>query len=509
MTERDAFEVRFGAAVRGYAGRVSSDLDPVELAHRIAGAEPRRRRFGASLGRRAIAVPRVAWVLLLLAALLAALVGGMLLAGSQGERRLPVVVPPVGPVFTPPTAYLAVSAGTYTAVSTGGGHTCAIRTDGTLDCWGANFLGQATPPDGVYVAVSAGGNHTCAIRTDGTLTCWGSNVDGQATPPPGTYSAVSAGSWHTCAIRTNGILACWGSKDAGQATIPSGTYRAVTAGQEHTCAIRTDGTLACWGFGDGRRVSPPVGPYVSVDDFDECAIRTDGTLACWATGEVSTPPPGTYAAVRGGYGLPCAIRTDGTLNCWGPEAGPPPPAGSCTALSNSLPDWEACAIRTDGKLTCWSPTDWTNTRPGDPYMGPSTALIPEMRGILPASEVPALHRGTIEFGSGGSGCRVTTPSTTFSVGDTVHFVANLEREVRADEAVTIALSVDGDVLGEPASRMFDMPGDCIGGLSYWAYAAPPWGELSTFPISWRTGHYRLELSAGGKLLASGEFNVGL
>jgi len=28
MTERDAFEVRFHAAIRGYIGRVSSDLDP-------------------------------------------------------------------------------------------------------------------------------------------------------------------------------------------------------------------------------------------------------------------------------------------------------------------------------------------------------------------------------------------------------------------------------------------------------------------------------------------------
>jgi hypothetical protein len=47
-----------------------------------------------------VAIPRVAWVLLL-AALLAALVGGALLVGSQ-QRRLPAVVPPVGQVFECP-----------------------------------------------------------------------------------------------------------------------------------------------------------------------------------------------------------------------------------------------------------------------------------------------------------------------------------------------------------------------------------------------------------------------
>ena len=101
MTERDAFEVRFGAAVRGYVGRVSSDLDPFELAHRIAAKEPRRHGLAAALTWRGVALPRPAWVLLLLAGLLVALVGGALLVGSQ-QRRLPAVVPPVGQVFECP-----------------------------------------------------------------------------------------------------------------------------------------------------------------------------------------------------------------------------------------------------------------------------------------------------------------------------------------------------------------------------------------------------------------------
>jgi hypothetical protein len=83
MTERDAFEVRFEAAVRGYVGRVSSDLDPAELAHRIAVAEPRRHGLAAVLTGRLVANPlRMVWVLLLVAALVA-LVAGTLAVGSR------------------------------------------------------------------------------------------------------------------------------------------------------------------------------------------------------------------------------------------------------------------------------------------------------------------------------------------------------------------------------------------------------------------------------------------
>jgi hypothetical protein len=508
MIERDAFELRLGTAVHGYTGRVSSDLDPAELAHRIATSEPRRQGFAAALGWRAVAIPRIAWVLLLLAALVTAMVAGMLVAGSQPARKIPAVVPPVGPTPTTSTSHTTVGEGTYIAVSADGSHTCAIRTDGTIECWGANSVGQAIPPDGTYIAVSAGGDHTCGIRTNGELTCWGDDSSGQATAPSGTYVAVSAGEGYTCAIRTDGELTCWGDDSYGEATAPFGTYSAVDAGQVITCAIRTDGTLSCWGFDDEGRLSPPAGAYVSVDAFGQCAIRTDGTLACWGTGGTEpTPPAGTYLAVSGAWGGPCAIRTDGTLTCWGPDAGPRPPAGSYTALSAGLPGYEACAIRTDGTLTCWG--DWiARTKPGSPYMGPPTSLIPEMRGILTASEVPEIHRGTVEFGSGGSGSSVTTPSTTFSVGDTIHFAANLEREVQAGEVVAIALSADGQSLGEAASRTFGVPGDRIAGLLYWAYAAPPWVDLSAFPISWTTGHYRLELSVGGKVLSRGEFDVG-
>ena len=64
----------------------------------------------------------------------------------------------------------------YTTLSSGANHACALTTDGTVMCWGADDFGQVSgrPTAGRFVQVSSGGNHSCALRDDGALLCWGS-----------------------------------------------------------------------------------------------------------------------------------------------------------------------------------------------------------------------------------------------------------------------------------------------------------------------------------------------
>ncbi|MEI8333735.1 MAG: hypothetical protein WCH74_07765 [Chloroflexota bacterium] len=100
MAERDRFELDLAAALRAYALDAPTEVRPTELAQQFAAAYPHGR---TALGPwRPVAVPRVAWLLLLLAGLLAAMVAGMLVAGSQMQRKLPAVVPPFGPAFACP-----------------------------------------------------------------------------------------------------------------------------------------------------------------------------------------------------------------------------------------------------------------------------------------------------------------------------------------------------------------------------------------------------------------------
>ena len=63
--------------------------------------------------------------------------------------------------------------------------------------------GQTDAPTGTYTAAAAGGWHNCALRTDGTVTCWGDNTHQQTNTPTGTYTAITAGTVHTCALGTD------------------------------------------------------------------------------------------------------------------------------------------------------------------------------------------------------------------------------------------------------------------------------------------------------------------
>ena len=134
----------------------------------------------------------------------------------------------------------------------GGYHTCAIRKDHSLWCWGLNDDGQlgtgntinADTPQRVgtrsnWKAVSAGQYHTCAVRTSGTLWCWGYNYDGEL----GTGSTISADTPQRVGTRSN--------------------WKAVSAGGFHTCAVRTGGTLWCWGLNNNGELG--TGNIISAD----------------------------------------------------------------------------------------------------------------------------------------------------------------------------------------------------------------------------------------------------
>ena len=57
------------------------------------------------------------------------------------------------------------------------------------------------PPEGPFASVSSGSQHTCGVRTDGSVACWGLGLDGQSSPPGGTFISVSSGFLHTCGVR--------------------------------------------------------------------------------------------------------------------------------------------------------------------------------------------------------------------------------------------------------------------------------------------------------------------
>lgn len=162
---------------------------------------------------------------------------GQLGTGTKRDSESPVAV------VMPPGV-------TFSALAAGRDHTCALATDGQAWCWGSHealtaqvpddyapFDSSRTPtavpmPSGTtFTEISAGEVHTCALATDGRAWCWGANWVSQlgdgthvnrsvptlVSMPPGTvFASVIAGADHTCAIDVVGGVWCWGSNDFGE-----------------------------------------------------------------------------------------------------------------------------------------------------------------------------------------------------------------------------------------------------------------------------------------------------
>ncbi|WP_419840838.1 RCC1 domain-containing protein [Candidatus Poriferisodalis sp.] len=288
---------------------------------------------------------------------------------------------------TSTTTTIVPQTGNYRDISTSYAHACALRTDSTVKCWGINRHGEADAPSGTFKAITTGGEvswwphrhksiayfaaHSCGIRTDDTIECWGANNAWQSTEPHGKFKAVSAGSYHTCAISMEDRLICWGGNDYNQAPgLHFDTYKAVSAGASHTCAIKSDDTLKCWGGSTDEDVvaEAPTGKFkaVSAGTYHTCAVRMDNTMACWSThtgffgrppGTNVSTPSGTFTAVAAGHYGTCAVRTDGSVGCFKNDgsltswASEPSDSSSFTTVATAYE--YMCAVKNDASLHCW------------------------------------------------------------------------------------------------------------------------------------------------------------
>ncbi len=348
--------------------------------------------------------------------------GGQLGNGTHRVSTTPVQVKGVGGTGT---------LSNVTQISAGNHYTCALLSNHTVECWGENGDGQlgngthhySTTPVRVervsgtgtlsnVTEISAGAGHTCALLSDGTVECWGANWIGQlgngarlrlattdssipvrvkgvgGTGALSNVAEISAGAVTTCALLTDRTVKCWGYNSQGElgngTTISSSTpvpvkgnagtsaisdATQISAGGNHTCTLLTDRTVKCWGtsgageLGNGVDLdweaknyrSTPVQvkgvggtgtlsnvTQISTGDDYTCALQSDHTVECWGDnydgdlGDGTVNYSSTPAHVKGvggtgalsnvtqigaGYEHTCALLADHTVECWGSNYG--------------------------------------------------------------------------------------------------------------------------------------------------------------------------------------------
>jgi len=279
-------------------------------------------------------------------------------------------------------------------------HSCALRADGSVSCWGEGRRGQlgyvasekcsqaflGAPPvfdpcsttpkvvpelEGV-TEIATGSDHTCARRNDATAWCWGSNAHGN----------LGFATMTTC-----DSIEC-----TAKPTVVPGLSHVdhVAAGGDHTCALLDDGSVRCWGenrfgeLGDGtttdRFVPQAVAELsgvveIALGHHRTCARKSDGTMWCWGSegqGAESNTTPKKVASLSDvaqidlGMTHTCARKTDATIACWGSNAAgqlgdrTTSPRSSPTLVPDlsdvaqiALGGDHTCARKNDGTVLCW------------------------------------------------------------------------------------------------------------------------------------------------------------
>jgi alpha-tubulin suppressor-like RCC1 family protein len=301
-------------------------------------------------------------------------------------------------------AQMAIAYFRTTQVAAGAFHTCALKVDGTVKCWGRNNEGelgqgytQNSAPGyanlvsigGSVAAISAGAYHTCVLLAGGRVLCWGSNtyfqiqgpqqVDPIAAPNYVVNSvtlpvlSVAAGGYHTCEVMSDGTAMCWGYNHDGEAFWGSGAGNnqigavaipgvsgatMVTAGAYHTCALLSSGSVDCWGYNNDGETGTAAAFF---NALPMSVLQIDAATGAGVNGTTA----------YGGYHT-CAVLSGGAVSCWGynghaelgnGSSAAPQPLGTAVtvgltgaATMVTVGGYHSCAI-VSGSVLCWGAND--------------------------------------------------------------------------------------------------------------------------------------------------------
>ncbi len=261
-------------------------------------------------------------------------------------------------------------------VFAGYGGTCAIKADNTMWCWGHNHYGSVgdgtagvinsadndknEPVQEVTLATNwkqatVGYEHTCAVKQNGTLWCWGGDAYGQLGDgmpnsdrreptqigADADWKTVSTYDFYNSALKADGSIWHWGGfgadepKGVGAVPVRMGTdnnWTTVSSYHGSACALKDDGSLWCWGAASATpaRIGADndwksISATGSVLGGHKCALKNNGSLWCWGRNYKGSLGDGTETdrsePTRVGADSDWAQASCGTYSTLGERAG--------------------------------------------------------------------------------------------------------------------------------------------------------------------------------------------
>ncbi|HMJ79117.1 MAG TPA: PKD domain-containing protein [Iamia sp.] len=110
-------------------------------------------------------------------------------------------------IHSTPSPIVTPGGTTWSTIAAGNQHSCAVTTAGAAYCWGDDTNGKvgngattgaqdspvavAAPASGTWTAISVGTAHTCALATVGLASCWGNDSVGEGGNGAATGDQVS------------------------------------------------------------------------------------------------------------------------------------------------------------------------------------------------------------------------------------------------------------------------------------------------------------------------------